>query len=44
MVYYLPFPAFTPVNVRYSPINAYLIASDLHLAMFSAKGVGHIVG
>src|SRR5215203_728373 len=44
VVYNLPFPAFTPVDVRDPPLDAYRIASDLHLAMFSAHCVRYIVG
>src|SRR5215212_3933195 len=44
VVHYVPFPLFTPVDVRHPPINAYRLLSELRLAMFSAQCVGHIVG
>ncbi len=43
VVHYLPFPAFTPVDIRDPPIDAYRIASELRLAMFSAYCVRYIV-
>src|ERR687898_1045147 len=44
VAHHFPFPLFTPVDVRHPPINTYRLLSKRRLAMFSAKGVGHIVG
>ena len=44
VVHNLPFSAFTPVDVRDPPLDAYRFVSDLHLAMFSAHCVRYIVG
>jgi hypothetical protein len=44
VMHHLPSPAFTPVDVRRTPIDAYRLVSDLHLPMFGAQCVGHIVG
>src|SRR5215204_872598 len=44
VVHNLPFSAFTPVDVRHPPLDAYRIVSALHLAMFSAHCVRYIVG
>src|SRR5919112_436964 len=44
VVHYLPFPLFTPVDVRHSPINTYRLVSERRFALFMAKGVGDIVG
>ena len=43
--HHLPFPLFTPVDARHPLIKAYRLRSKRrYLALFSAKGVGHIVG
>ncbi len=35
VVHHLPFPLFTPVDVRNPPINTYPLVSELRLAPFS---------
>ena len=44
VVHNLPFPAFTPVNVRDTPLDAYLIACELCLPMLGAHCIRYIVG
>src|SRR5919107_4359047 len=40
VVQHLPFPLFTPVDVRHPPINTYPLISELGLAIFGTQRVG----
>jgi hypothetical protein len=35
VMHHIPFPLFTPVDVRHPPINTYPLVSELRLALFS---------